>query len=69
MPAASTLSYNVPKMSCSHCVAAITDEVMALTGISDVNIDLDKKVVTVTGADLSDAAIREAITEAGFEAA
>lgn len=63
------LAYSVPEMSCGHCVNAITTEVKLLTGITDVAIDLETKVVLVTGSDLNDAAIREAISEAGFEAA
>jgi copper chaperone len=64
----STLTYSVPEMSCGHCVNAITTEVKLLTGVTDVAIDLDTKVVLVTGIDLNDVAIREAISEAGFEA-
>jgi copper chaperone len=64
----STLAYSVPEMSCGHCVNAITSEVKLLTGVTDVAIDLDTKVVLVTGIDLNDVAIREAISEAGFEA-
>jgi copper chaperone len=64
----STLTYSVPEMSCGHCVNAITTEVKLLTGITDVAIDLDTKVVLVTGIELNDVAIREAISEAGFEA-
>ena len=62
------LTYSVPEMSCGHCVNAITSEVKLLTGITDVTIDLETKVVLVTGSELNDAAIREAISEAGFEA-
>jgi copper chaperone len=65
----STLTYSVPEMSCGHCVNAITSEVKVLPGIVDVAIDLDTKLVMVTGTALNDAAIREAIVEAGFEAA
>jgi copper chaperone len=64
----STLAYSVPEMSCGHCVNAITTEVKLLTGITDVAIDLETKIVMVTGAALNDTAIREAISEAGFEA-
>jgi copper chaperone len=63
-----TLTYSVPEMSCGHCVNAITTEVKLLTGITDVAIDLETKIVLVTGSELNDAAIREAISEAGFEA-
>jgi copper chaperone len=65
----STLTYSVPAMSCGHCVHAITDEVKQVEGVSEVAIDLDTKLVVVTGPALNDAAIREAIVEAGFDAA
>ena len=62
------LRYTVPGMSCGHCVAAVTAEVMAVPGVADVAIDLDSKVVIVSGDVLDDAAIRDAIVEAGYEA-
>jgi copper chaperone len=62
------LTFSVPEMSCGHCVNAITSEVKLLTGITDVAVDLKTKIVLVTGSDLNDVAIREAISEAGFEA-
>jgi copper chaperone len=65
----STRSYTVPEMSCGHCVNAITSEVKLISGITDVAIDLETKIVLVSGSELNDTAIREAITEAGFEAA
>jgi copper chaperone len=64
----STLSYTVPEMSCGHCVNAITSEVQTVTGVQGVSIDLVTKIVLVSGTELNDAAIREAIVEAGFEA-
>ena len=70
MPVSSSqLHYVVPGMSCGHCVAAVTDEVRLLEGVSDVSIDLDSKAVVVTGNGLDDVAIRAAIVEAGYEAA
>ena len=64
-----TLSYSVPGMSCGHCRAAITGEVSNVAGVTAVDVDLDQKVVTVTGADVSDAAVRDAIDEAGYDVA
>jgi copper chaperone len=64
-----TLTYSVPAMSCGHCVNAITDEVKQIEGVSDVAIDLETKLVVVTGTGLKDTAIREAIVEAGFDPA
>jgi copper chaperone CopZ len=37
--------------------------------VEAVNVDLDAKVVTIRGESLSDEALRQAIEEAGYEAA
>ena len=62
-----TQTYNVPAMHCDHCERAIKTEVGEVAGVESVEVDLDSKVVTVTG-DADDAAIRAAIDEAGYEA-
>ena len=68
----STETFVVPGISCAHCVAAITSEVGALTGVEHVAVDLDSKVVTVVtvvGAVVGREAIVAAIDEAGYEVA
>ena len=62
-----TTTYSVPGMSCGHCVEAITGEVGKVDGVTDVDVDLDTKVVTVAGGDPD--AIVAAIDEAGFDVA
>jgi copper ion binding protein len=64
-----TLTYSVPGVSCEHCRTAISGEVGRVDGVSAVEVDLERKVVTVTGAGLDDAAVRDAIDEAGYDAA
>jgi copper chaperone len=59
--------YTVPGMSCEHCRAAVTTEVGAVAGVSAVEVDLERKRVTVSGEALDDAAIRAAIDEAGYD--
>jgi copper chaperone len=66
---AETKTYTVPAIHCGHCAAAIREEVSALAGVEAVDVDLDAKVVTIRGEALSDDALREAIAEAGYEAA
>jgi copper chaperone len=63
-----TLTYSVPGISCGHCRTAITGEVTKVAGVTGVEVDLERKVVTVTGAGVSDAALRDAIDEAGYDA-
>jgi copper chaperone len=64
-----TLLYSVPGISCGHCRTAITGEVTQVTGVSAVDVDLEDKLVTVTGDGVDDAAVREAIDEAGYDIA
>ena len=61
--------YIVSGMTCSHCEAAVTEEILALSGVDDVIVDLETKRVEVTGRSLDDLAIRSAIEEAGYEVA
>jgi copper chaperone len=64
-----TKTYAVSGIHCGHCAAAITEEVSGVPGVHAVNVDLAAKVVTIRGEALSDDALREAIQEAGYEAA
>ena len=61
------LIYNVPGMTCEHCRTAISKEVGAVPGVEAVNVDLTAKIVTVHGVGISDAAVRDAIDEAGYD--
>jgi copper chaperone len=62
------LSFAVEGMSCDHCRVAITGEVTRVSGVQSVDIDLDSKVVRVSGTDLDPAAVVDAIDEAGYDA-
>jgi copper chaperone CopZ len=62
-------TYSVPGISCSHCRVAIGGEVSKVVGVTDVDVDIDAKRVTVTGAGFHDAAVRDAIDEAGYDVA
>ena len=64
-----TIAYTVPGMSCGHCRSAVTEEVTALEGVEQVDVDLETKRVTVSGRKLDDAKLRAAIDEAGYEVA
>lgn len=64
-----TVTYTVPGMHCAHCKASVTEELSRVAGVEAVEVDLDRKLVVVRGEGLSDQALREAIEEAGYEAA
>jgi copper chaperone len=60
-------TYSVPAVHCAHCSAAISAEVGKIAGVEGV--DLEEKLVSVRGAGVSDAEVRRAIAEAGYEIA
>jgi copper chaperone CopZ len=55
-------------MTCSHCVSAVTAELSAIDGVTDVSVDLDAGRATVTSDQpLDPDAVTAAITEAGYQ--
>ena len=55
-------------MHCDHCRVAVEGELRQVGGVDSVHVDLETKLVTVLGDNLSDQALRAAIDEAGYEA-
>jgi copper chaperone len=64
---ATTTTRTVLGMTCGHCVAAVTQEVRDLEGVTDVAVDLASGLVTVTtDGPLDDEAFAAAVDEAGY---
>jgi copper chaperone CopZ len=63
-----TVTYTVLGITCDHCKKAVSDELGAVAGVAEVEVDLETKVVTVSGEGLDDEVLRAAIQEAGYEA-
>ncbi|GAA1528067.1 copper chaperone CopZ [Agromyces terreus] len=65
-----TTAFGVEGMTCSHCVASVTEEVGRLEGVTGVRVDLVSggvSTVTVESATMLDArAVAEAVDEAGY---
>ena len=65
-----TKTVTVVGMTCRHCVAAVTEEVSALQGVTSVHVDLESGRVDVeSDTPLDDAALAAAVDEAGYELA
>ena len=64
-----TITYTVPGMSCGHCESAVKSKVSAVAGVENVDVDLDTKLVTVTGTNLTDESLRAAIDDACYDIA
>jgi len=62
------ITYSVPGMSCDHCKHAVSSELSKVEGVASVDVDLQTKLVVVHGSNLDDAALRNAIDEAGYDA-
>lgn len=62
--------YLVEGMTCSHCVASVTEEVSALDGVESVSVDLQaggaSRVMVVSNRPVPVDQIRDAVTEAGY---
>lgn len=63
-----TTKINVQGMTCGHCVAAVTNELTKVDGVTGVEVDLDTGTVDITSdGPLSDSDVHAAIEEAGYE--
>ncbi|MBM7791061.1 heavy-metal-associated domain-containing protein [Tenggerimyces flavus] len=64
-----TATYSVSGLTCDHCVHAVTSEFSALTGVSEVTVDLvpggESKVTVTSAAPLELDDVRSALDEAG----
>jgi copper chaperone len=62
--------YLVEGMTCSHCVAGVTEEVSAIDGVESVSIDLNaggaSRIMVVSSKPVPVDDIRTAVTEAGY---
>lgn len=71
--AAVSTNYLVDGMTCGHCVASVTEEVSAIEGVDEVTVDLNaggtSTVTVVSSVPVSEQAVRDAVTEAGYSLA
>ncbi len=59
-------TYTVEGMTCGHCVAAVTEEVKQIPGVTDVDVVLEGGRLSVTSdAPVDFDRIVEAVAEAG----
>jgi len=61
-------TYTVTGMTCGHCASSVQEEVGAITGVTDVAVDVPAGKVTVTSeAELGADTVRAAVEEAGYQ--
>lgn len=62
-----TKTISIEGMHCQHCVAAVTDALKAVSGVSSVAVSLEHNNAVVEGASLDDAALKAAVEDTGFD--
>jgi copper chaperone len=63
-----TATYTVEGMTCNSCVSKVTNAVTGIEGVLDVDVDASNGTLEISGH-IDDAAIREAVTQAGYKIA
>ena len=58
---------NVSGMTCNHCKQSVTDAVLSIENVSDVNIDLDSGNVFISGENINMEKLYQAIEKIGFK--
>jgi copper chaperone len=65
-----TSQYVVSGMHCGHCVNSVTEEVSAVSGVTDVEVDLDSgRLTVVSNTEIPLQSIEAAVDEAGYSLA
>ena len=67
LTAMTTTKIVVEGMTCGHCVNHVTEALKGLSGVTDVDVQLEGGNVTIESAtSLDEAAIKDAVSEAGY---
>jgi copper chaperone len=67
MSTATTTTVTVVGMTCGHCASSVREEVGAIAGVTDVDIDVKSGRVTVDStAPVDRNSIKSAVEEAGY---
>ena len=65
-----TIELSVDGMTCGHCVMSVKEELSEIPGVKNVEVILNSgatsKVTVLTDTPLDDAALGDAVSEAGF---
>jgi copper chaperone len=65
-----TITFSVPNIHCNHCIHTVTMELSDLEGVSNVDADLDSKMVTVQyDAPATEQELRDLLAEINYPAA
>lgn len=64
-----TSEYTVTGMTCGHCEMSVREEVGEIAGVTDIQVSATSgKLVVTSAAEIDDAQVLAAVTEAGYAA-
>ncbi|HEY9418052.1 MAG TPA: heavy metal-associated domain-containing protein [Pseudonocardia sp.] len=64
----STQSLTVDGMHCGHCASSVTKALRAVTGVTDITVDVPAgRVQVATDRHVPDAELERAVIDAGFD--
>jgi copper chaperone len=65
--AATVSTWHVTGMTCGHCVASVTEELLEIPGVESVDVTLESgEVVVASTAPVEPADVEAAVSEAGY---
>lgn len=60
--------YTVHGMTCQHCAAAVTEEISELSGVQNVEVDVESgRVIVTSDVPLDTISVGAAVKEAGYD--
>ncbi|MDF9718056.1 heavy-metal-associated domain-containing protein [Nocardioides sp. ChNu-153] len=64
----SMTTFTVTGMTCGHCEASVREEVSAVAGVEQIEVDAARGTLVVIGNSVDDATVLAAVAEAGYQA-
>ena len=64
----SRIEITIEGMTCAHCAMSVTNELVTLEGVSNVQVDHSSGKATVEGYGVTEDQLAAAVEEAGYQA-
>ena len=64
----SKIEINIEGMTCGHCAMSVTNELVTLKGVSNVQVDHASGKATVEAEGVTEDQLASAVEEAGYQA-
>jgi len=62
------ITLEVKGMTCGNCVKHVREALLAIAGVQTADVNLETGTAVVSGDNISDASLIEAISDQGYEA-